>query len=170
MTFLIRNIIYKYSTIVLLVVLCICSIFVVHNNFTLKNSHIAKNIQELTDRRTGESPVNTSKCEFCRLLCTHLSGNCSKIKTIEMHNNLQIIPSSGVQHLLLAGTEKQETLTAQVIHRPLWDLLSFTERYFELLPTSSSTNNAFIKVSVEYFNLYQTFKFSSYSNFKKHLA
>lgn len=98
MTFLIRNIIYKYSTIVLLVVLCICSIFVSDNNLRLQNDCISNEIQELTDRRTGESPVNTSKCKFCRLLSTHLSGNSSKIKTIEMDNNLQAGPNFWVSN------------------------------------------------------------------------
>lgn len=44
--------------------------------------------------------------------------------------------------------------------------LWFVDLYFNYLPTSRSLNDAFIKASVDYFNVYQSFKFSSYNQFK----
>lgn len=91
------------STKVLSFVLLFCLIFVVHNNLTKYNVRLSNDIQELTDRRTGESPVNTSKCTFCRLLCSHLSGNCSNFKTIDMHNNLQKNSNNELSSLVFPG-------------------------------------------------------------------
>ena len=44
--------------------------------------------------------------------------------------------------------------------------LGFYERYFDLLKYSSTKNMAFVKTSVEYYNIYNHFKFSTYNDFK----
>lgn len=44
--------------------------------------------------------------------------------------------------------------------------LDFYNRYLNLLPTSTSLHDAFLKVSIEYFKMFNAFKYKSYSNFK----
>jgi hypothetical protein len=42
----------------------------------------------------------------------------------------------------------------------------FYNRYFTYLKTSKTQNEAFVKASVDYFNLNQCFKYSSFNHFK----
>jgi len=49
------------------------------------------------------------------------------------------------------------------------DLLTtqgFFKRYLQLVPTSRSSNEAFVKTSIEHFNRFQSFKFTSLTQFQ----
>lgn len=42
----------------------------------------------------------------------------------------------------------------------------FYNRYFSYLKNSKTQNEAFVKVSVEYFNIHQKFKYANFEHFK----
>lgn len=52
------------------------------------------------------------------------------------------------------------------VQEDLSTLYGFFSHYFKLLPLCNTANEAFVKVSVQYFNVYQSFKFSSLTQFK----
>ncbi len=120
-------------------------------NYLFTNELRFKFIKELKDRRGNES-VPTSLCNsLCKWFCSDLSSHARKFNKCIMQNHLQ---SSKTQNKPLQNGTDRSIL--------LW----FVDLYFNYLPTSRSLNEAFVKASVDYFNSYQSFKFSSFNQFK----
>lgn len=109
-----------------------------------------KVFNELKDRQEIES-ISTSLYSSSSVLFRSDLSVCAQFNKCIMRNSTESLMAQNKP--LQNGTDRSIAL---------W----FVDLYFNYLPTSRSLNDAFIKASVDYFNVYQSFKFSSYNQFK----
>lgn len=134
-------------------------IFVVHNNLIVQNVCNSNNIKELTDRRTSESLVDTSKCKFCRLLCSHLSAFAQVSKSFIMHNNRQGINATAS---LLAKTQIPQIAKDAARISTTYGFVSF---YFDNLKHFLTKEECFRYINGAYYLLHGKLAYPSYQDF-----
>ena len=132
------------------VILIYFYIFGVQTHYSINEKYF-KNFKELKDRRGNESVPTSTDFSSTDVFCNDLSACAQNSKKCFMQNTSES---------LMAQNKPLQNGTDQSIS--LW----FLDLYFHYLPTSRSSNDAFVKASVDHFNVYQSFKFSSYNQFK----
>lgn len=136
-------------------ILNIFIIFEVQTHYSINEKYF-KNFKELKDRRGNESVPSTTDFSSTDVFCNDLSAIAQNSKTCFMQNTSEslLAQNNTINVLRVNISENLDTMSG------------FTNRYFSYLSTSRSLNDAFIKASVDYFNSFQTFKFSSFNQFK----
>lgn len=132
-------------------ILNILFIFGVQTHF-YTNEKYFKYFKELKDRREIESISTSTDFSSTDVFCSDLSAFAQNKK----HNIMQNTSES----LMAQNNSNVKNLTSY---------FNFYLCYFNYLPTSKSVNEAFIKASVDYFNIYQEFKYKSYYQFKNEM-
>ena len=66
----------------------------------------------------------------------------------------------------ISMTKKVKIVTSTAICNGVAPTVAFYQKYFNYLPTSTTRNEAFAKASLDYFNLFQSFPYLCYEQFK----
>ena len=107
------------------------------------NEKYFKNFNELKDRREIESISTSPYFSSTDVFCSDLSAF-AQFKSNVMQN----------------------TSESQLAQNSINTTVGFYNTYFSYLKTSTSVNEAFLKASLDYFNLNHSFKYQSYKQFK----
>lgn len=118
-----------------------------------------KVFNELKDRHRIESIPTSHYSSSSVLFRSDLSAY-AQFKKCIMRNSTE---SQLAQNRIEANASDHDFLDVQ---EDIFTKIGFYNRYFYYLSTSKSRNEAFVKVSVDYFNIYQSFKYQSLNHFK----
>lgn len=140
-------------------ILNIFSIFEVQTHF-ITNEKYFKNFKELKDRREIESISTSTDFSSADVFCSDLSAFARKFKQFIMQNTSESLLAQNSNETKVS---KKYDLDFQ---ENIFTASGFYLRFFSYLPNSRSLNEAFVKASVDYYNIYQSFKYSSFVQFR----
>jgi hypothetical protein len=136
-------------------------IFAMRNNF---NYGTSKKTYEPRDGRASESIASSYNYHNCSLFRSDPSLHALNSNFYVMRNNEQIGRNASKTAFTADYYTPREIYVAKLAEPG-----GFVACYFKKLPFSKSCEEAFMKVSMDYYALYQHFPYLDYTSFKSNL-